>query len=77
MSKGKKLNDLVVISNCVVKSSKHASSFLELMAPPYCFHGMYSLHNLMYKVQDYNMEYHCNEDWLAHMRYGSLKMSWR
>jgi hypothetical protein len=37
----------------------------KLFAPRHCFDGMYSLKKLMYKVQDYNMECHCNGYWLC------------
>ena len=29
---------------------------------------------IVYEYQDYNMECRCNGDWLAHMRYGGLKL---
>ena len=65
MSKCQKSKDLVVISKLCCQKLKHACSLLELLAPLHCFDSMYSLQSLMYKTQDYNMEFHCNGDWLV------------
>ena len=59
MNKCQKLRDLVVISKLRCQEPKHVSCLVELLVPPRCFDGMYSLESLMYKVQDYNMECHC------------------
>ena len=60
LSKCQKLKDLDLINKLCCQELKHASSLLELLLPPHCSKGMYSLQSLMYKVQDYNMECHCN-----------------
>jgi hypothetical protein len=77
MSKCLKFKDLVVIRKLCCQELKHATSFLKLVVAPHSFDGVYSLQGLVYKVQDYNMECHCNGNRLAHMRYGGLKLFWR
>jgi hypothetical protein len=69
-----KSKDLVAIRKLCCQEFKHATSFLERVASPRCFDGTYSLQGLVYKVQHYNMECHCNGDCLAHMRYGGLRV---
>ena len=73
MSKCLKFEDLAIIGKLCCQELKHATSLLGLMAPLHCCDGMYSLQGLVYKVQDYNIECHCNGDnrFAHNMRYGT------